>query len=671
MYKVQMLRALVKQRLTAAAEEIFGLVERTIAEYEEELCRSKEENERQRKLLDAVLNPQLRLHRADAQQLLVVKEEVPPEQQKSSSSVDQEDPEPPHIKGEQEELWISQEGEQLQGLEEIDITKFISTPVPVKSDDDEEKPQSSQLHQRHTGQMETEAEGEDCGGAEPARNSDPDTHLQPETDDETGESSEPETDDSDDWTETREPQSGLGGRLQTDQGSRQITDIYSRGTPEVSPATKSRKKNQPEQTCLDGFRAKKQFLHSKTNKVRARKTTNGLYSSPTLFAQAHQAVCKGRTVRGAAALFGVPYSTLYRYIKIKSVDPTAPEPGYKPHNKVFSAEQESSLRDYLLKAADIYYGLSSREVRSLAYQLAKKHDCSYPKAWDVNQLAGRDWSAAFLHRNPQLLVRRPQATSLSRATSFNPSNVGNFFSKLSKVLDRHHFQAKDVWNVDDSSTVNVQVPDKVLASRGTKQVGSTTSAERGTFVTMALAVNAMGNSIPPHFVFPCKTYHDHFVRDGPTGCTGSCSESGWMQESDFLIFLKHFIHHTKASADSKVLLLLDNHTSHLSLEGIDYCRANGVVLLSFPPHCSHKLQPVDRSVYEPLKRCINSAMDQWMVGNPGKKMTIYDLPGIVATALPSAVTPSNIVAGFRCTGIWPFNPSIFTEEDFSPAYVTV
>ncbi|XP_078020599.1 uncharacterized protein LOC144459804 [Epinephelus lanceolatus] len=198
MSKVQMLRALVKQRLTAAAEEIFGLFERTIAEYEEELCRSKEENERQRKLLEAVLNPQLRLHRADVQQLSVVKEEVPPEQQKSNSSVDQEDPEPTHIKEEQEELWISQEGEQLQGLEEDDITKFTSTPVPVKSEDDEEKPQSSQLHQRHTEQMETEAEGEDCGGPEPARNSDPDTHLQPETDDS-----------DENWKETREPQSGF------------------------------------------------------------------------------------------------------------------------------------------------------------------------------------------------------------------------------------------------------------------------------------------------------------------------------------------------------------------------------------------------------------------------------------------------------------------------------
>uniref|UniRef100_A0A8C9XDX2 C2H2-type domain-containing protein n=1 Tax=Sander lucioperca TaxID=283035 RepID=A0A8C9XDX2_SANLU len=142
------------------------------------------------------------------EQLLVVKEEVPPEQQECSSSVDQQEPEPPpNIKEEQEELWSSQEGEQLQGLEEADITKFPLTPVPVKSEDDEEKAQSSQLHQRQTQHMETEADGEDCGGPEPARNSHP--LLQPETEDQTGDSSEPETDDSADWKETREPQSAL------------------------------------------------------------------------------------------------------------------------------------------------------------------------------------------------------------------------------------------------------------------------------------------------------------------------------------------------------------------------------------------------------------------------------------------------------------------------------
>ncbi|XP_039681929.1 uncharacterized protein LOC120575276 [Perca fluviatilis] len=198
MSKVQMLRESVKQRLTAAAEEIFGLFETTIAEYEEERCRSKEENERQRELLDAVFTPKLRLHRTDVQQLSVREEEVPPEQWEWSPSLDQQHPEPPHIKEEQEELWISQEREQLQELEEADITTLPFTPVPVKSEDDEEKPQPSQLHQRQY-----------CGGPEPAKNSDPDIDLHINIEDQTGDSSEPETDDSNEWKETREARPGL------------------------------------------------------------------------------------------------------------------------------------------------------------------------------------------------------------------------------------------------------------------------------------------------------------------------------------------------------------------------------------------------------------------------------------------------------------------------------
>ncbi|XP_068589397.1 zinc finger protein with KRAB and SCAN domains 7-like [Cebidichthys violaceus] len=133
---------------------------------------------------------------SDVRKVIVVKEE----QQEWSSSLDQEDPEPPHIKEEQEELWTSQEEEQLQGLEEADITKF--TFAPVKSEDDEDKPQSSKLHQRLTEQMETEGDGEDCGGPEPDNIAD----LEPDPDEETGDSFEPETDD---WEESREPQSGL------------------------------------------------------------------------------------------------------------------------------------------------------------------------------------------------------------------------------------------------------------------------------------------------------------------------------------------------------------------------------------------------------------------------------------------------------------------------------
>ncbi|RXN04570.1 polycystic kidney disease 1-like 3 isoform X1 [Labeo rohita] len=197
-----------------------------------------------------------------------------------------------------------------------------------------------------------------------------------------------------------------------------------------------------------------------------------------------------------------------------------------------------------------------------------------------------------------------------------------------------------------------------------------TSGERGTLVSIAYAVQALGNTIPPFFVFPRKNFKDHFVQSGPLGSAGSANASGWMQEEDFLSFLVHFVKHTKVSPERKVLLLLDNHSSHISVRAVDFCKGQGIVLLTFPPHCSHKLQPLDRSVFGPFKKMVNSASDDWMRGNPGKTMSIYDIPGIVRIALPAAATQKNIQAGFQCTGIWPYNSSIFQDCDFAPSQVT-
>ncbi|XP_024002204.1 uncharacterized protein [Salvelinus sp. IW2-2015] len=65
MSKIQLLRGFLNQRLTAAAEEIFEVVEQTIAQYQEEFVRTKEENDRLQKLLDIVIKPEIKLHRTD------------------------------------------------------------------------------------------------------------------------------------------------------------------------------------------------------------------------------------------------------------------------------------------------------------------------------------------------------------------------------------------------------------------------------------------------------------------------------------------------------------------------------------------------------------------------------------------------------------------------------
>ncbi|KAM9839126.1 uncharacterized protein ACBR49_017794 [Aulostomus maculatus] len=126
--EVPVLRALLTERLTAAAEQIVALLEETVAEYEDRVELSEREICRQRRLLDAVLKPEVRLHRAvipaDVQQLLGSQEEVPPEQQEWSSRVEQEQPEPPHIKEEQEELWTNEDGDIKSSTRAFNILDF-------------------------------------------------------------------------------------------------------------------------------------------------------------------------------------------------------------------------------------------------------------------------------------------------------------------------------------------------------------------------------------------------------------------------------------------------------------------------------------------------------------------------------------------------------------------
>ncbi|XP_037544169.1 zinc finger protein 239-like [Nematolebias whitei] len=153
---------------------------KTGPDHEEELSRLKEKMQ-QNKILDAVLNPRVLLHRlvvpADVHQTVLIKEEAPEEW---SSGVDQKDTETLNIKEEEEELRISLDVEQLSVKEETDDTRFSFTAVPLTSEDDEEKPPSSQLHQHQVedgdlptsssaDQMKAATGGEDCGGSEISR----------------------------------------------------------------------------------------------------------------------------------------------------------------------------------------------------------------------------------------------------------------------------------------------------------------------------------------------------------------------------------------------------------------------------------------------------------------------------------------------------------------------
>lgn len=91
---------------------------------------------------------------------------------------------------------------------------------------------------------------------------------------------------------------------------------------------------------------------------------------------------------------------------------------------------------------------------------------------------------------------------------------------------------------------------------------------------------------------------------------------------------------------------MDNHESHLCLEALDLAKNAGVNILTLHSHTSAKLQPLDVVIYGPFKTFYNADIDSWLVRNPGRPVTIYDLGEIIGTAFQKAMTPRNIINSF-------------------------
>ncbi|XP_067091975.1 gastrula zinc finger protein XlCGF57.1-like [Osmerus mordax] len=167
MSQLNVFRDYLNERLTTSVSEIFAAAEKLFAEFEEQISRSKEESTRLQRLLDIVTQPEIKLHRTAVQHLSL--------------------PEPPQIKEEQE-LWTSQEEEQLQGLQS-ETTDSIFTSLSVKHDSDQEgSSECSHLDQTFKvenregaslptntteEQIKAEADGQDYTAPEPGSDSQP------------------------------------------------------------------------------------------------------------------------------------------------------------------------------------------------------------------------------------------------------------------------------------------------------------------------------------------------------------------------------------------------------------------------------------------------------------------------------------------------------------------
>ena len=113
-----------------------------------------------------------------------------------------------------------------------------------------------------------------------------------------------------------------------------------------------------------------------------------------------------------------------------------------------------------------------------------------------------------------------------------------------------------------------------------------------------------------------------------------------------------------------ILLIMDNHSSHVTAELIELAITNHVVIIMLIPHTTHRMQPLDVSVFGPLQRRWLKESDR-VAADPklldvDRSMVVY----YYLHARQMGINAQNIHTGWQKTGLYPCDPTVFTDNDF-------
>lgn len=134
--------------------------------------------------------------------------------------------------------------------------------------------------------------------------------------------------------------------------------------------------------------------------------------------------------------------------------------------------------------------------------------------------------------------------------------------------------------------------------------------------------------------------------------------------------LQHLHGKFGSSVENKILLVMDIAMCHMIIHVVEFVIEHGIVTVTLSPNTTNKLQPLDVSVFGPFKMFLCALLNNHPLIHPNEHIMVHQLPEFASEAWKKASIHSNILSGFRLTGIWLINRNIFPDDAFVGAQVT-
>ena len=269
-----------------------------------------------------------------------------------------------------------------------------------------------------------------------------------------------------------------------------------------------------------------------------------------------------------------------------------------------------------------------------------------------------------------IYVLSGEKLELLRRKCCNHPAIDSYFNLIEyKLLG---VERKYLFNADETGLCAKRTF-KVLSDDKTIHV--TLKEVEGQHISCMCCFSAAGCKMNPFFIFPQRASELKELADIPDIFVSS-SKNGWMTGhlwDLWSICFASFISIKRAvkelEIDKPVILFVDGHLSRMSPFGMRVLARFGIIVIIFPSHCSHVLQPFDVNCGAPLKIDYLKELARPLV------IAESQLEGLTKTEIMrrrrviafinawSKRSPSNLRSAFAQTGIFPFDKEALVHKD--------
>jgi hypothetical protein len=316
-------------------------------------------------------------------------------------------------------------------------------------------------------------------------------------------------------------------------------------------------------------------------------------------------------------------------------------------------EEEKAMVRFLLRMSGLGHPVRIKFIPSLAFSIARRRSTTSKPI----KPPGKNWPRAFEKRHPELKARRVRAIDWKRHENNIHDKIVEWFEVIGKVLQDPAVLAENVYNMDETGVMLSKLGSvKVLVDKDDVRDYRGTGVKR-TMVTAIECISADGRSLHPLIIWPASTHRSNWTTYPTPEWHYAHSENGYNDSKISLEWLRRvFDPQTRARANSKPrVLVCDGFGTHETLEVLEFCLENNIIMCRIPSHTSHKIQPCDVGPFAPLKAAYRDQVERL---NRGGVDTVgkEHFTSLYKPAREKALSRRNIMAGWSATGLYPYNP---------------